>query len=367
MTDFGSRRLAAAVAVGAAAVWGSHGAQPSSTVVVRVVDAPTRRPLANADVVDLRTGAARLTDERGEVHLPATPDGAVRLRVRQIGYQPFERPVERRAALGTRAGDTLTVALQRVAFRLPGVVATAEARCPAPNDVGGPADDTAARALTADVLFQIRTAAERYDSFRRAYPFRVQVERRSADVARDGTAPRVRVSRESGESDQYAEPYEAGAVVRRERGGFSVPVLFVTALADSAFLTRHCFAVRGVESLGAARVVRMDFSPARGVREPDWAGAALVDSATSLLRRVEFRLANLAPRDEPARLEGYITFTSPSPYVVLPESTMAGWWRAPLGDRAGRAWGPPDAVQLLRTDRVEYRKARPPARDSAAP
>ena len=194
--------------------------------------------------------------------------------------------------------------------------------------------------LTSAVLQQIQTAAERYDSFRRAYPFRVRVERRSAEVRRDGTAPRVVVAREFSESERYAEPYRPGALIQRERRGFSIPVLFVTALADPAFLARHCFAVRGAESLGGARVLRMTFAPARGVADPDWDGAVLIDSATSLLRRVEFRLANLSPCDEPARLEGYITFASPSPSVVLPESTFAGWWRSPLSDREGHAWGP---------------------------
>ncbi len=340
--------------------------QPPFAVVVRVVDAVTGRALANADVTDLRTGTARLADERGEVRLTGVTAVGGRVRVRQIGYQPAERALAGRTSGAAGAVDTVAVRLARVAFRLPGVVTAAAATCPAATDTT--AADSARRALTADVLLQIRTAAERYDSFQRAYPFRVRIERRSAEVRRDGTAPRIRVSRESGESDRYAERYEAGAVVRRERGGVSVPVLFVTALADPAFLARHCFAVGGVESLGVSRVLRLDFAPAPGVREPDWAGAALVDSATSELRRIEFRLANLGPRDEPARMEGYTTFTSPSPYVVLPESTMAGWWRAPLADRARCAWGPPDALQLLRVDSLEYRKARPPGlRDSTRP
>lgn len=72
----------------------------------------------------------------------------------------------------------------------------------------------------------------------------------------------------------------------------------------------------------------------------------LLDSATSLLRRVEFRLDRLQPRDTPTRLEGYTTFTSPSPYVVLPDSTVAGWWRTAPGDRKGHVWGPSDAARV---------------------
>lgn len=344
-----------AVALSAVVLSAAFATQPGAAVIIRVVDALTQRPLANADIVDLRTDAVRLTDEHGEARVAAA--GALRVRVRQIGYYSAERIIEQPAT----AGDTVTVALERVALHLPGVFTTAEATCPAREASNAAPDGSAPGALTTAVLLQIRTAAARYDSFRRAYPFRVRVERRSAEVGRDGTAPRIVVSHGTAESDRYAEPYAPGALVRPERRGFSVPVLFVTALADRTFLARHCFAVRGVESLGAERVLRVEFTPSRGVRDADWAGAVLVDSATSLLRRVEFRVDQLRPRDTPARLEGYTTFSSPSPYVVLPESTVAGWWRTAPEDREGHVWGPPDAVQLLRIEGVEYRKARPPA------
>lgn len=344
-----------AVTFGVMAFGVAFATQPGAAVVIHVVDALTGRPLANADVVDLRTDIVRLTDERGAVRVQAA--GALRVRVRQIGYRAAERVL---AGPGT-GGDTVAVALERVVFRLPGVLTTAEATCPAREASDTAPDGSAPGALAAEVLLQIRTAAERYDSFRRTYPFRVRVERRSAEVGRDGRAPRIVVSRGTAESDTYAEPYDPGALVRPERRGFSVPVLFVTTLADPTFLARHCFTIRGVESLGAERVMRVEFTPAPRVRDADWAGAVLVDSVSSLLRRVEFRVDHLQPRDTPARLEGYTTFRSPSPYVVLPESTVAGWWRTAPDDREGHAWGPPDAIQLLRVEALEYRKARPPA------
>ena len=319
-----------------------------------MIDAHTGRPLANADVIDRLTNTVSLTDARGVTRMLIT--GSLHVRIRQIGYQAAERELEAPASIG----DTTTIALTRVALQLPGVLTTAEATCPTSAASGAALGAAAPGAVAAAVLQQIRTAAERYDSFRRTYPFRVRVERRSAEVRRDGTAPRIVVSRGTADSDEYAEPYAPGSLVRRERRGFSVPVLFVTTLADPRFLTRHCFVVHGVESLDTARVLRLDFSSAPSVQEADWAGVVFIDSATSLLRRIEFRLDHLRPGDTPARLEGYTTFRSPSPYVVLPESTMAGWWRSPPDERDGHAWGPPDAVQLLRVESVEYQKARPP-------
>jgi hypothetical protein len=118
--------------------------------------------------------------------------------------------------------------------------------------------------------------------------------------------------------------------------------------------------VRGVEPYAGHRVVRLEFTPARGLRGPEWSGTAFTDSATRLLHRVEFRLVGLRPDDVPARLEGYTTFSSPSPFIAMPESTLAMmWWRrTPPSDSA---WGMPDVVQLLHRIDVQYRKAKPPS------
>jgi len=113
-----------------------------------------------------------------------------------------------------------------------------------------------------------------------------------------------------------------------------------------------------VQSLQDDRVIRLEFAPARTVTAVDWVGVAFVDSATSVLRRVEFQLSGLRSTDVPWRLEGYTTFRSPSPLIVIPDSTVAMWWRR---DRATPgAWEGPDVVQLLRVLGVTYKKGAPP-------
>ncbi|MDQ3950798.1 MAG: carboxypeptidase-like regulatory domain-containing protein, partial [Gemmatimonadota bacterium] len=323
-------------------------AQPS-TLTVRVREDATQRPLPNADVVDLGSGTHRFTNDLGEARIVWPAGGSLRLRVRQLGFQMVERTVNR--ADGSPTADTITFALKRVPFVLPSVVTTGTDRCD--EDV-----DSLARQLSVPALEHLRLGAERYEAFRRAYPFRIRQERRTITLDSVGKPRRVRQADERAWSEDWGESYHPGRIVHRTPLGFSVPILFLSALADPEFWERHCFVVRGVEPLGGRRVLRLEFTPARGVRGAEWAGAAFTDSATSLLRRVEFALAGLRPDDMPTRLEGYTTFTSPSPFIAIPESTVAVWWRRP--PQRDSTWGMPDVVQLLRVIEVEYRRAKPP-------
>jgi hypothetical protein len=105
-------------------------------------------------------------------------------------------------------------------------------------------------------------------------------------------------------------------------------------------------------------VIRLEFSPKASIRAPDWEGAALVDSATSLLRRVEFRLTGLKRGDRPRRLEGYTTFMSPTPFMVVPDTTTAIWWRRDVP--AGGDWLNADAVQRIALKEITFVKNIPP-------
>ena len=70
-------------------------------------------------------------------------------------------------------------------------------------------------------------------------------------------------------SNKWGDRYTPGqVVVQSGRDEYFVPLLFVSALADSAFWDRHCFAARGVESRDGRRLIRLDFSPTLDVRDP---------------------------------------------------------------------------------------------------
>ena len=101
-------------------------------------------------------------------------------------------------------------------------------------------------------------------------------------------------------------------------------------------------------------------SRARGVREVEWEGSAWLDSAASVLRRVDFRLVNVRDPRAPKRFQGYTTFSMPSPYIAVPDSTVAWWWSLSNPTDADDKFTA-DVLQFLTTREVAYRKGLPPA------
>ena len=324
------------------------GGQPS-TVLVTVIDSSARYPLANADVIDLGTGQHRFTDENGRARVAWPANGALILKVREVGYQPRQRTIRESDASGANA----TFEMSRVAYVISPVKATSHCS----NSVSA---DSGSLDLSVSALDQLKQGAEKYDQFRRHYPFEATVERRTAAVPETGQLKRIVVNTEKFRSDRWESGYEPGDIVRYERGGFTVPLLFLSTLADSVFWEHHCFGVGGVESYRGSRVVRLEFSPTTDVKGPDYAGTVFLDSASSYLVRVDFHLANPPRRGGPRKLEGYITFMSPSPFVEVPDTTAAIWWMrsADHGD-----WGNPDYAQIMRLQELKYRNEKPPGFD----
>lgn len=317
-------------------------------MTVTVIDAGARYPLGNADVIDLASGQHRFTDERGQARLPWPNDGQLRLRVREIGYQPVQRTLQR----ATASDEATTFALSKVAYVISPVRTTSHCAT---------TDDSASLALSVAVLDQLRQGAEKYIEFRRLYPFEASVERRTARVPERGPVKRIVRSNEKFNSENMESPYRPGDVVEyRWNSSFTAPILFLSTLGDSIFWEHHCFVARGVESYRGIRAIRMEFSPSPNVRGPDWAGSAVLDSATSYLLRIDFRLANLDPRKRLTQLEGYQTFTSPSPFVIMPDSVVAIWWTRKKTEDDPNWAETPDFAQSLHIEGLKYRKRTPP-------
>jgi hypothetical protein len=308
-------------------------------------------PLPNAEIT--ADGRRGLTDARGEVRILYSESGTLQVRIRQLGFRYADRTFRRDAASGAEE-DTAVVGLVRVQWALPQVVVRAERRCREPGD-------PSRVALSQASMEMLRFGAEQFDNFRRAYPFDLAMERRtvlSAPAGRSRQQPRAET--DTTPSHQWGDRYTPGAVVqRRGPNDYFVPVLFVSALADSAFWSRHCFEARGVESRDGRRLLRLDVSPALDVRDPDWQGSAWLDSARSVLARVDFRLTNLRRLEGPDHFEGYTIFSTPTPFIAMPDSTVASWTTplptGPYGD-SRRAGG----LQPLVIRGVAYRGRRPP-------
>jgi hypothetical protein len=314
------------------------------TLTVTVVDSLSRRPLPNADVGDLVSGQRRITDEQGRAYLNWSKAGTMQLRVRQVGYTP------RRASFAVgEVGGAVTLAMTRVAYVIHAVRATG--RC-------ATQPDTTALDVSVVALDQLQQAAQKYDEFRRAYPFEAFVERRTVAVPPNNAFKRAIVAKEKYRSEDWNAEYRPGDIVKWQSGQFKVPLLLLPNLGDSVFWEHHCFAARGFHWYQGARVVRLEFSPTADVDGPDYEGTATLDSSTSMLLRVDFHLANARRGDGPTRLEGYTTFISPSPFVMVPDSTLAMWWRR---NPEKNDWGNPDYAQSLHVDSLKYLRQTPPA------
>ncbi|MEO6526378.1 MAG: hypothetical protein ABIP93_07120, partial [Gemmatimonadaceae bacterium] len=287
-----------------------------ATLLVRVVDEVTRIALPNAEVTAAST--RRLTDARGSARFPWPEDGTLTIRVRQLGFRYADRTLHRGTS-STATEDTVVVALARAAFALPQVVTEDHGRC-------DESPDPASIALSTSSMELLRFGAEQYDTFRATYPFNVTLARRTVRNVPVRNAPKLENTLEQTSSLAYGDVYKPGKVIERTRTGYFIPVLFVSTLADSAFWARHCFVARGVETREARRVIRLDFYPSRDISDVDWEGSAWIDSAASVLRRIDFRLANVRDPRAPRRFEGYTTFAVPSPYIAVPDSTVAWWW-----------------------------------------
>ena len=339
------------VALTATAAARASAQQPPAALLLRVVDSATRRPVPNAEITaQSRRG---LTDVQGEVRVLYPQDGDLRVRIRQIGFRYAERTFRRDPA--SRADeDTAVVVLARLTFALPQVVVRAERHC-------RESIEPSRAALTQASMELLRFGAEQFENFRRAYPFDFTLEQRTwaALLYGRGRAP-SRLQLDTLASSAWGDRYTPGKVIMENgRDEYFVPLLFVSALADSAFWDLHCFVARGVESRDGRRLIRLDFSPTRDVHDPDWDGSAWLDSAQSVLARVDFRLTNLRGMVGPQRFEGYTVFSTPTPYIARPDSTVATWVTGvpggPFGDVRRSA-----GMQAILMREVKYRARKPP-------
>ena len=322
----------------------------ATTLLLRVIDSATRAPVPNAEVT--AHGRRGITDGRGEVRVAYPDDGELRVRIRQIGFRYADRTFHRDAS---RTGeDTVVVALVRIGWALPQVVVRAERHC-------SESVEPSQAALTQASMELLRFGAEQFENFRRAYPFDFTLEQRTAAVAPAGSArPKAKVQVDTIASITWGDRYTPGkVVVEQGRDQYFVPLLFVSALADSAFWDLHCFVARGVESRDGRRLIRLDFAPTLDVRDPDWEGSAWLDSARSVLARVDFRLTNLRGLIGPQRFDGYTVFTTPTPYIARPDSTVASWITAVPGGPYGYVKRSGGSQSLVIRD-VQYRGRKPP-------
>jgi hypothetical protein len=323
-------------------------AQPA-TLTVRVRSQVDGAPLVNAEVIAMPDGLRALTRETGVAVLRRVRRDPLTVRVRQLGHAFADVSID--ATTWPAPTDTLEVRLAPVALRLPTVTTRSALACPQRPAGSG--------ALAFDALDQLREGAERYETFRRTYRFRVEIERRTSRFYPGDRRPKSdrRVERSDGE--RWGARYRPAEIIERGRfNEFSAPILFVTALGDARFWEHHCLTrVARERDTALGPVVRLAFEPTRDVGWTDWRGVVTLDSASWVLRRIDFAL-DVRQRDGPRRLEGFTTFDEVSPLVSVPDRTGAAWWYG--APRDGAPWGEPQIVQVLRRLSLVFRDTLPP-------
>ncbi len=319
--------------------------QPVS-VVVSLRDAATGSSLPNAELLD--TTSLRVlgrSDRNGLVRLPLDRSPAC-YRVRQIGYLPAGLPSGEPAP-----NDTLVVMMNRAAFALEELTVLSGSGCPGSTPGSG--------GTAAWLLDQVQLAASTYEGFLATWPFEVRLERKTSSRRPTGIYA-LREERERVESKRWREEYRPGRVVRSDRRGFSVPIFFVTLLGDQGFLENHCFRYDSLGTVDGAPFRILSFTPVPSLDKADWAGRILLDPESGILRQIRFELVNLEGFNGLARFEGSTTFREVSPFVVIPDSTLAWWWRTEV--RARERNSLPDVVQQLKVTELKFRDdKRPPA------
>ena len=78
-----------------------------------------------------------------------------------------------------------------------------------------------------------------------------------------------------------------------------------------------------------------------------------------MLARVDFRLTNLRNAIGPQRFGGYTVFSTPTPYIARPDSTVATWVTGVPSGAFGEVRRS-SGMQMLLIREVMYRGKKPP-------
>ncbi len=257
----------------------------SFTLTGTVTAEATGQPLPYSTVIIDPIGRERFTDQTGKFVYYAVEPGRYKIHIRQLGYVPIDTTL---VLTGVNANPVF--ALVRVPSTLADVQVNAPVRrCIVPEE-NGYVDD----AELATVLEEARKNAQRERLLRRTYPFEYKLAQQhdTYDVA-SGTHRIVYDTTTFRSDDDWR--YRKGRVVSGDRSKLfgevrvmRLPTL--SDLADTRFLTAHCFKYSGISDEGGTSAHQIDFEPLTEIHAPDVEGSIFIDSATYLIRRAEFRL-----------------------------------------------------------------------------
>ena len=252
----------------------------SSNLSGTIVSRETREPLAYAIVGIEGLDRGQFANDSGAFFFGEVPYLRVALRVRRLGYQPFDTTF----TLPRGTTTQLRIELSRVAVRLSDIDVHSFPPCLKPGPP--PKRDTA---LTA-VFTQMRMNAEQYELLTRKHPlhFILDIEQ-STRLKADGS---IRLdTTEQRRIDALPKwRYRPGRLVVPQGLGAFVHLPMLIDFADNAFVKNHCFTYAGVGRLDQDTVVRMHVVAAQSLNTPDVSGTLYLDPRTFQIRRTALQL-----------------------------------------------------------------------------
>ena len=260
-------------------------AAQQSAVHVTVTAASTGQVLGFALVAIPTLGLERFSSERGQLTFPQIPVGTYRMRVRQLGYEPFETTVVVKS--GTMS--EVVVHMTRISQTLEAMQVEADWRCEKPGRP--PASNK--RAVAA--FEQMEQNAERLRLLREQYPYNVYVERWRLLVRTDGsdsTTLRDTIITASDSQTKYAPGNVVYNRNKEKNWEYYMRIPTLAVFADDIFEKNHCFVVRGVDKT-KGNMLRIDFKTFYKVKTPDVEGSVFLDTSSFRLMRSEVKLTTL--------------------------------------------------------------------------
>lgn len=324
----------------------------SGTVTGVVVVRDGGVPLPYSVVAVPSLSRERFTDEHGAFTLTGLPAGPLLVRVRHIGYSPVELTVN------VRAGglDSIRFTLAHIVVKLSTMEVRAYAECKQPG-IPTAATDSA----FALVFDQLRQNADQYRLLTETYPFLYSAERTLSHTQVNGDVRLEKVDTVVVDS-RATWRYKPGVVLSQGDGlpGFRPLFLNIPTLvhfADRTFLDNHCFMYGGAESVDGRELLRIDFTAAARIKDPDVNGSMYLDPATFQIRRSVIRLSRI-PKGVPNLRETEATTWFSDALASI--SMIAGISSV---NRVNANRGRPTATVALNEDqlliRVQFINARP--------
>ena len=270
-----------------ALLWCAPPPLTAQTVIVRAVEAETRRPVAGAII--------RLADTAGNVVAAGFTTEAGRVVLRPPGRGRFKARADRIGHPGAWSGlfdlrDTALVDIEMPLERviLPELSVRGSTSCAARADGAETAAlwEEVGKALAAG---QITSEARSVEvAVRRFRKYRT----RSGALLADSTIREFRTTASPFVSPPPAMLSAEGYIRAAAGGGFEFRGPDAATLLSREFLELHCFEVVR-QSGGLPGLVGLAFRPTKDVKRPDVQGVIWVDRSTAELRYLEFVYANV--------------------------------------------------------------------------